>query len=92
MERKTDCYVCCRDTIKVTVKGNLKVKEWLNGIKDEEGTQVLKGILEKFMLKGPTLVSKSKKMITGTGIYKNDCAPKLEMTINELVAAGELSK
>ena len=43
------------------------------------------------MLKGPTLVSTStKKMITGTGIYKNDCMPKLEMTFKQLVAAGEI--
>jgi len=93
MEKKEDCFVCSRKVTQEKVKGSLKVKEWLDGIKDDEGTEILKGIREKYMVKGPTLVSVSaKKMITGTGIYKSECEPKLEMTFNQLVAAGEITK
>ena len=41
------------------------------------------------MLSAPTIVSSStKKMLTGTGIYKADCEPLLEKTLNELMVAG----
>ena len=36
MEKKTDCYVCSREVLKVSVRGGLKVKDWLSGTVDEE--------------------------------------------------------
>ena len=56
---------------------------------DEEGQEVLKGLKKQYMLNHPTTVSKStKKMLTGSGIYKADCEPLLDKTFNELVQAG----
>ena len=41
------------------------------------------------MLTAPTIVSSStKKMLTGTGIYKADCEPLLEKSLNDLIIAG----
>ena len=49
----------------------MKIKDWLSGTVDEEGQEVQKSFMKQYMLMGPTLVSTStKKMITGTGLYK----------------------
>ena len=67
----------------------MKIKDWLAGTVDDEGQEVQKSFMKQYMLIGPTLVSQStKKMITGTGLYKAQCEPLLEKTFNELVQEG----
>ena len=41
MERKQGCFVCSREVLKITANSDLKIKDWLAGIVDEEGQEVL---------------------------------------------------
>ena len=91
MERKPDCYVCTREVLKQTAPGDMKVSEWLYGTKNDDGEEVFQGILKQYMLNMPTLTSIiTKKKLTGTGVYKNECAPKLDKTFKQLIAEGEI--
>ena len=57
MERNPGCFVCSREVVDVSVSSSLKIKDWLGGIVDEEGEEVLKGLCKQYMLNHPTTVS-----------------------------------
>ena len=93
MEKKEDCFVCTRSIVKETVRKGLKVQDWLDGEKDEEGkplkdeeNNVIKGFKARLMLKNPTLVSKiNTNYLTGTGVYASKCKANYEMTFGQLL-------
>ena len=57
MERNPGCFVCSREVVDVSVSSSLKIKDWLGGIVDKEGEEVLKGLCKQYMLSHPTTVS-----------------------------------
>ena len=88
MEKKAECFVCTRDAIKETVFKGQTLNAWLEGPKDKDGKPmqdedgtVIKGFKANMMFNGPTLVSRTtKKMLIGTGVYKDATVGNLEKT------------